>query len=230
MKKIIAHRGAPNLAHENTIESFLIAVDSGTDFIEFDVRRTKDNILIAHHDPFIIHDCRKSNISELSFSQLQIISSENGYQIPIVEQILSSLYTQTGFDIELKEEGCEEEVLEMLRALAIKPKYFFTSFNPLILSKLKDIDPSIQTGFLFDEINSVKLIDNKMADYLCPNYYTYLQNRDYFLSPDTICYTVAVWTLNDSDELKKAIADPRIEAVITNDTALAVKIRECQLK
>lgn len=230
MKKIIAHRGAPNLAHENTMESFLRAIDSGTDFIEFDVRRTKDNILIAHHDPFIIQDCRKINISELSFSQLQIISSENGYQIPKVEQILSSLYTRTGFDIELKEEGCEEEVLEMLRVLAVKPKYFFTSFNPLILSKLKDINPSIQTGFLFKEINSVKLTNNKMADYLCPNYYTYLQNRDYFLSPDTIYYTVAVWTLNDSDELKKAIADPRIEAVITNDTALAAKIRECQLK
>ena len=47
---IIAHRGASSLARENTIESFKKAIEIGVDMIEFDVRRTRDQALIVHHD------------------------------------------------------------------------------------------------------------------------------------------------------------------------------------
>ena len=47
---IVAHRGASSLARENTIESFKKAIEIGVDMIEFDVRRTKDQALIVHHD------------------------------------------------------------------------------------------------------------------------------------------------------------------------------------
>ena len=44
----IAHRGASALAeHENTLESFQIAIDIGADMVEFDVRKTSDDVLIV---------------------------------------------------------------------------------------------------------------------------------------------------------------------------------------
>jgi glycerophosphoryl diester phosphodiesterase len=48
-KIIIAHRGAPFFARENTLESFKQAISLGADMIEFDVRRTKDKVF-CHHD------------------------------------------------------------------------------------------------------------------------------------------------------------------------------------
>ena len=45
---VIAHRGASALApHENTLEAFQIAIDLKADMVEFDVRKTSDNILIS---------------------------------------------------------------------------------------------------------------------------------------------------------------------------------------
>lgn len=46
----IAHRGASLAAPENTLAAFQLAIDSGYDYIELDVRLTRDGV------PVIIHD------------------------------------------------------------------------------------------------------------------------------------------------------------------------------
>lgn len=59
--KIIGHRGAAGLALENTTESFKKAMELDIDFIEFDVRLTKDRQLVVHHYENLITEsaCRK---------------------------------------------------------------------------------------------------------------------------------------------------------------------------
>ena len=49
--EIVGHRGAKGLAPENTAASLLAAIEQGVDAIEFDVRVTKDHIVVLHHDP-----------------------------------------------------------------------------------------------------------------------------------------------------------------------------------
>ena len=50
MTQVIGHRGAPEVAPENTVASFRAAVEIGADGIELDVRRTADGRLAIHHD------------------------------------------------------------------------------------------------------------------------------------------------------------------------------------
>ena len=38
-------------ARENTIEAFALAGRLGADAVELDVRRTRDGLLVIHHDP-----------------------------------------------------------------------------------------------------------------------------------------------------------------------------------
>lgn len=47
---VIAHRGASYLAPEETRPAFLLARELGADYLEFDVQRTRDGVLIALHD------------------------------------------------------------------------------------------------------------------------------------------------------------------------------------
>jgi glycerophosphoryl diester phosphodiesterase len=47
---IIGHRGAPEIAAENTVASFHAAARIGADGVELDVRRTADGRLAVHHD------------------------------------------------------------------------------------------------------------------------------------------------------------------------------------
>ena len=47
---LIAHRGASYLSPEETIPSYLFACELGVDYLELDLQRTKDDVLIALHD------------------------------------------------------------------------------------------------------------------------------------------------------------------------------------
>ncbi len=49
-RAIIAHRGASFYAPEETEPSYLLARDLGADYLEADIQRTKDGVLIALHD------------------------------------------------------------------------------------------------------------------------------------------------------------------------------------
>lgn len=59
---IIAHRGASYVAPEETRPAFLLARELGAAYLEFDVQRTRDGVLIAPHDDDL---SRTTNVSEV---------------------------------------------------------------------------------------------------------------------------------------------------------------------
>jgi len=59
---VIAHRGASYLAPEETRAAYLMARELGVDYLEFDVQRTKDDVLIALHDDSL---SRTSNVAQV---------------------------------------------------------------------------------------------------------------------------------------------------------------------
>ncbi len=59
---IIAHRGASYLAPEETRPAFLLARELGASYLEFDIQRTQDGVLVALHDDDL---SRTTNIAEI---------------------------------------------------------------------------------------------------------------------------------------------------------------------
>jgi glycerophosphoryl diester phosphodiesterase len=59
---IIAHRGASYLAPEETRPAFLLARELGASYLEFDVQRTQDGVLVALHDDDL---SRTTNVREI---------------------------------------------------------------------------------------------------------------------------------------------------------------------
>lgn len=59
---VIAHRGASYDAPEETIPAYTLARDLGADYLEMDIQRTKDGVLIALHDDTLE---RTTNIAEV---------------------------------------------------------------------------------------------------------------------------------------------------------------------
>ena len=51
--QVIAHRGASKAEAENTLAAFRRAGAMGADAVELDVRRTRDGVLVVHHDPHL---------------------------------------------------------------------------------------------------------------------------------------------------------------------------------
>ena len=48
--QLIAHRGGPVYNPENTMTAFQYAIEVGANWLEFDVQRTMDDILVVIHD------------------------------------------------------------------------------------------------------------------------------------------------------------------------------------
>jgi len=67
MKKflIVAHRGASAYEPENTIRSFERAFQFGADFVELDIRLSKDGILVVIHDEAVDRTTNGSGLSAI---------------------------------------------------------------------------------------------------------------------------------------------------------------------
>src|SRR5204862_4863101 len=50
---VICHRGASEHAHENTLEAFRATFELAGDGNEFDIRTTKDGVLVLFHDDML---------------------------------------------------------------------------------------------------------------------------------------------------------------------------------
>ena len=73
MRKIFGHRGLPHIYEENTFKSLNKAQEI-CDFVETDVRITKDQELILYHDAIIqgkkIEECTLSDITDKVHSSI----------------------------------------------------------------------------------------------------------------------------------------------------------------
>src|SRR5881296_1237603 len=50
---LICHRGASEFAHENTLEAYRATFELGGDGNEFDIRATRDGVLVVFHDDML---------------------------------------------------------------------------------------------------------------------------------------------------------------------------------
>src|SRR6476659_5379733 len=69
---IICHRGASEFAHENTLEAFRATFELGGDGNEFDIRATKDGVLVVFHDDMLdrLLDAY-GDVSDYTWTELQ---------------------------------------------------------------------------------------------------------------------------------------------------------------
>ena len=92
---IIAHRGASAYAQENTLKAFEIAFKLGSSWLETDVQRSKDNVLVLYHD-YCLKDGRK--IKDLIFKDL----AKNN--VPALADLLK--ITPKNFTLNLRNDEC----------------------------------------------------------------------------------------------------------------------------
>lgn len=108
---VIAHRGAHIGIPENSLAAYQKAIDFGCDFVEIDVRTTKDNQFVSIHNSTIDNyvDGAKGKVSEFTLAELKSldIGSKVGVEwkdtrIPTFEEILNLCKGKIGIYLDLK--------------------------------------------------------------------------------------------------------------------------------
>jgi len=223
---IVAHRGAPQCARENTVESFLAALNMGVDMIELDVRRTADHVLVTFHDPWVSRLTQLPLIKDCTYRELCELTARRRFAVPTLEQALQALAGKVMLDIELKEPGCEEEVIRLVRASFADDKFLLSSFDPAIIAAVKAIAPALATAIILGDESEPALCADTPAEVVAPSLKLFADHRSFFAAMRKTGKKISVWTADSRTDIISLLIDPLVDAIITNHPDKAMALRK----
>jgi len=165
MTIIVAHRGAPAQAPENTMEAFRLGVEAGADAIELDVHLTADGQLAVIHDETLERTTdRTGRVAELTMDQVREADAgatftrpddsgfpfaERGLTVPTLPEVLAWLPDGVGLVIEIKARAAADAVVEAVQSHPVRDgRLAVISFDEAAIERVRDLDPGIKTGYL----------------------------------------------------------------------------------
>ncbi|MFX1410733.1 MAG: glycerophosphodiester phosphodiesterase [Promethearchaeota archaeon] len=146
---IISHRGASNLAPENSLKAFRKAIELGADYIECDVHQSKDGEIVIMHDANTFRMTGKSGIiKKMTFEELKKLEIGEGEKIPILHELIKLAKGKIALNCEVKVRGLEEKLVEILQKTDIIESTIISSFKTDILLKIQNIEPKLRLATL----------------------------------------------------------------------------------
>jgi glycerophosphoryl diester phosphodiesterase len=152
---LIGHRGAPRERPENTLPSFLRALELQADGIELDVHCTKDRVVVVHHDavPRATPPSGRlagRRIDELTFDELQGFSVRGLALVSTLEESLAVIRGRADVFVELKGAAVERETIAVIRDSPAPERCAIHSFDHAQVARARAIAPEIRGGILVD--------------------------------------------------------------------------------
>lgn len=226
-KKIIGHRGAPRLAPENTLKGFQKAIDSGVDMIEFDVRKTKDDVFIVHHDP----DIDDQLLTEVTFAEAKQVASNQGFELSTFEVALKLMKGKVQLDIELKEEGDEESMVDLIKSYTHLDDVVVTSFLHKAIERIQAIAPQIKVGCILGKRD--QFLSWAKKGRMNPGLNVYALHWS-LIKPRFLkkfeAKPILVWTVNEPEQIEQFLLNERIAGVVTDVPDVAYQMKQALLK
>lgn len=120
------------------------------DWIEMDVQRTQDGVLVVIHDETVDRTTNGSGyVRDLTFEQIRVLDAGNGEQVPTFEEVIA-LARKAGVGIlpEAKSPslypGIGAEIVEALIEEEYLDRTVVQSFDLEALEKIQGINPDVQ--------------------------------------------------------------------------------------
>jgi len=124
----IGHRGAAALAPENSLAAVEAAVEHGVDAVELDVVRGADGRLVLAHGPAVPHDAPSLDDGLALAARLGV-----------------------GVQMDVKEPGVEEGVVDALRRSGLLDRSFVSSFSFRTLRAFTALEPGLPRSLTYPE-------------------------------------------------------------------------------
>lgn len=223
---IIGHRGASNIAPENTVKAFKEAIRLNADCIEFDVQATLDDeiVIIHDYDTFRITGV-EGVVKEMTLKELKKLDFGSGEKIPTLSELIEVTKDRISLNCEIKVEGIINKVVDMFEDSKIEDSVIISSFLHEELLKIQKVRPNLKLATLvpvkagnFSDWNFKKeLIDyTKNNNFYAINPLYKLADKRFIQYAHDNKIKVFPWTVNSGIAMKKLI-NSRVDGIITND-------------
>jgi glycerophosphoryl diester phosphodiesterase len=163
---VFAHRGFGNHGPDNSLYAVERALQAGMDGVDVDGQLTRDGELVIFHDLSV--DRLTSGVGRVrELTRAQMLALDLG---PRYDPAIHGAYVRTFEDfvrtvkghgilmVELKvpglaPTGIEQRAVEIVRKHAAHQDVVLSSFNPVVLYRVKRLDPEVRTALIFMDTN-----------------------------------------------------------------------------
>ena len=210
----MAHRGASGYCPDNSIAAFKYAAVLGADMVELDVRKTKDGVLVVHHDATLSYKGKKYSIANLSIAAIRIANPD----VCTLDEALECI-AQTGMEvmIEFKISGVEAEVLDCVHRYGLQSRANYGSFTLSVIDKIKALEPSAKTVYIMNKADVLNKVVKNPEKYSAD----FISVSSAILTPTAIYRLhlggkqVVAWTINTRSEIERFVA-MGVDGITTN--------------
>ena len=235
---ISAHRGGGEYGTSGTYQAYLNATTAGADYVEFDVRRTGDGVLVA------LHEARAGPgrpVTSVTYSQLCELT---GHEVPRIAEVMRLLAGRAAAHVDLKDAGCAAAVLRLGLELLGPAGMIVTTGDRAVLASVKRQFPAVPAGLSIGgglaravrrsvaplhrtALSRAELAALGMADWAAIHHR--LARAEVLAQCQRRGIKTMVWTVNADRDLARWMAAPGVDALVTDRPARAALLRAQQL-
>jgi len=148
---IFGHRGMPSRhVQENTLLSFMQAIQAGADGIEFDLRVSKDGELVVGHDKDLSRIAGVPHpMSSLTVKELKALTLRGAGQILTLNEVTESIPSPVQLDVEVKDLKAIPLLLGKLKtSKQLRERTVVSSFEINVIESVATELPDVRTLLL----------------------------------------------------------------------------------
>jgi glycerophosphoryl diester phosphodiesterase len=217
-----------------TIDVFANALETGAEYVEYDIRRTADGELAAFHDA---RTSQGDPLAAISYSRLCELA---GYPVPRVAEVMAAIAGKAAGHLDLKDTGGEDKVVEMALDILGPGNFVVTTLEDQSVAAIKARFPSVPValslGRDLDEMPRSRRAATRLTELrpmrrlrACRADWVAVHRRLAAAGVLAQCHRAGieamVWTVNEDAEMRRWLTDQRVTVLITNRPADAVALR-----
>ncbi|MEX1656425.1 glycerophosphodiester phosphodiesterase family protein [Streptomyces pseudovenezuelae] len=232
---VSAHRGGSERAAGATWEAYEDALRSGAEYVEFDIRRTADGVLVVHHDARVGPD--GPPLAGIPYAEL---SERAGHPVPVVDDVMSLIAGRMVGHLDLKETGYERELIDRAVALLGADGFVATTLEDRSVAAVTRAFPKVRTALSLGrdgrEIARSRLAGVRLSELLpmrrvraCGASGVAVHHRlarvNVLREASRHDLFTMVWTVNEGTLMRTLLDHPRVDVLITDRPRRAVALR-----
>ncbi len=162
------HRGAKQLAPENTLAAFRKSIELGMDMTEIDVRTSKDGKLVVIHDPTVDRTTDGTGVvAEMTLAELRKLNAGRWFapryateKIPTLTEVLTLCKDKIRVKVDVKH-AAPEQLAQEIRACGMV-KQVLVLDSPVYLERFAKVAPEIPCKTWFRKDKHLEYILEKI--------------------------------------------------------------------
>ncbi|GAB4319715.1 MAG: hypothetical protein Kow0069_23400 [Promethearchaeota archaeon] len=150
------HRGYRAAEVENTAVAFERAIRAGVDYVEFDVRRTRDGHLVVFHDRRVDRLLNaRGPLAGFTLSQLRRLRYADDQRVLTLDELFEEFRGRVKFLLEIKDRGIEERVVAAIGRAEVEGDVIVQSFSGRDVAGCRRLAPDLTYGLCLGPVGKV---------------------------------------------------------------------------